>query len=152
MSLHCNQTSRDLLKRFLSIFVFITSERSYLPYDVRNRIQRFLCDSSICGEVLIHKNSSAPNGGPAPHGFALVFLCRTARRIRRTSGRNLLHENLIHISLNSTKIHMSRMEFLIVQSVFDESLLKSSVTLIRFRCRTFCIFEKEHKQRQIYAV
>ena len=38
-----------------------------------------------------------------------------------TSGRNLLHENLIHISLNSTKIHMSGIESLIVQSVFDEA-------------------------------
>ena len=50
-----------------------------------------------------------------------------------TSGRNLLHENLIHISLNSTKIHMSRMELLIVQSVFDEFFW-------RFRSHWFVFF------------
>ena len=70
------------------------------------------------------RTSSRPGApyGPNRNDWAFAQL-RTAPHIRREEAlrKNTIHENLIHISLNSTKIHMSRMEFLIVQSVFDEA-------------------------------
>ena len=54
--------------------------------------------------------------------FRLSPCFATAPRTRReeTLRKNTTYEILIHISLNSTKIHMSGIELLIVQSVFDE--------------------------------
>ena len=43
------------------------TEYALFTYELRNRNQRFLCYSLSCGDLLIHKNSSPPNGGPAPH-------------------------------------------------------------------------------------
>ena len=116
-------------------------------YELRNRNQRFLCDSLICGEVLIHKNSSPSlrglrrlSGAPygpnrsdwafallrtAPRGFALASCAERhgeyGVRREETLRKKTAYETLIHISLNSTKIHMSGMELLVVQSVFDEA-------------------------------
>ena len=58
--------------------------------------------------------------GPNRSDRAFALL-RTAPRREETLRKNTTYENLIHISLNSTKIHVSRMEFLSVQSVFYES-------------------------------
>ena len=46
-------------------------DNSFSIYELRNRNQRFLCYSLSCGDVLIHKNSSAPDVPSAEGTLAL---------------------------------------------------------------------------------
>ena len=107
-------------------------------------------DSSICGEVLIHKNSSPSLKDFVtylrPYGSSFLELSpcfATSSRTRReeTLRKKTTHENLLHISVNFAVSH-------VWDGILDCSirsqwiLLKTSVMLIRFRCRTFCILTK----------
>ena len=61
--------------------VFVSLERHHrvasLKYELRNRNPRFLCSSLSCGDLLIHKNSSAPDLVSAEGTLALRDALRT---------------------------------------------------------------------------
>ena len=59
-------TCQSISKTSLTSVSEVVSREIYITYELRNRNQRFLCYSLSCGDVLIHKNSSAPTWGPAP--------------------------------------------------------------------------------------
>ena len=98
------------------------------------------------------RTSSRPGApyGPNRNDWAFALL-RTAPRREETPRKKTTYEILIHISLNSAVSHVGD-GTLDCSIRVRWSLLKNSVILIRFLCRTLCIFAKEHKQTQMYAV
>ena len=77
-------------------------------------------------DFVAKRSASFARSGAMPHEALHLSSCAERHgeygvRREETVRKKTTHENLIHISLNSTKIHMSGMEFLIVQSVFDET-------------------------------